>query len=217
MNSYVNELEKVFIEVECDDMADSPREWSNLWQLFTFERGYNSPDKHDYHNLDELLYDYLDNDEAINRIEANSHNANDHFSAMAEEFNKIGYFIAPINRYEHGSVRYSRSLTSGWDYGIVGVAIVSHSDVIKEYGSLDQFKALNVLDGELKNYTDWANGEVYKLSVVSFDGDYLDSLSGMFGYESYEAMVKEFIDGCTPYDSKDFELKILRTKTTYYV
>lgn len=217
MNRYVNELEKVFIEVEVDDMAGSPREWSNLWQLFTFERGYNSPDKHNYHNLDELLYDYLDNDAAINRIEANNHNAKEHFKAMNEEFNKLGYFIAPINRYEHGAVRYSRSLATGWDCGIVGVAIVSHSDAIKEFGSLDQSKAYNALDGELGIYTDWANGDVYAVSLLNFEGDHLDSLGGLFGYESYEAMVKEYIDGYTSYDSKDFDLRSLRTKTTYYV
>lgn len=217
MNRYVNEKEKVFIEVDHDDTAGSPREWSNLWQLFTFERDYNSPDSHNYRNLDELLYDYLDDVAAINRIEANNHSAGSHFKAMTEEFNKIGYFIAPINRYEHGSVRYSSSLTSGWDCGIVGVAIVSHSGVIKEYGSLDQYKAYNLLDSELDDYTCWANGEVYVLSVVNFEGDYLYSLGGMFGYDDEDTMVKEFIDGYTEYNFKDFILKDLKTKTTYYV
>ena len=217
MKKYVNEKEKLFIEVERDDWADSPREWSNLWQLFTFERDYNSPDGHKYRNLDELLYDYLDNDAAMNRIEDNDHSAESHFKAMIKEFNKTGYLIAPINRYEHGSVRYSSSLTSGWDCGVVGVAIVSHSDVIKEYGSLDQSKAFRLLDSELNDYTEWVNGDVYVVSLLNFEGEYLDSLGGMFGYDSEATMVKEYIDGNTDYNFKDFTLKELRTKTTFYV
>ena len=142
------------------------------------------------------------------------------FERIQKRFYDLGYLVEPISKYEHGGVTYSVGVSQGWDVGVVGLAMVNINDIKKEYGASVLSKSLkekvySVLIGELDTYNLWANGESYAVSLVDFEGNYIDSLWGMIGYDSEEAMVKEYINYYTNYNFEDFKLKELVEKVTY--
>ena len=222
MKNYVNETEKVFVQVDNDDCAESPREWDNLWTILTWTSDYNSIDSNPYADLDTFLADYLTEKQIENLYKSNSEK--EFFERIEKRFYELGYLIKPISKYEHGQVSYYAEILRGWDSGVVGLAMVNIEDIKKEYGASVLSKALKekihtILDGELDTYNLWANGYVYTVSLMNFDGDYIDSLSGMIGYESEEKMIQEYINYYTEYNFEDFELKELNssTVTSYFV
>ena len=218
MMKYVNEQEKVFVEVEVDydGYSESPREWDNLWTIYTWERNYGSIDKNNFSSFREFLLNYF-TEKQVRNIEKNAASPKEYFEKLDKYFSKIGCLIAPINRFEHGNIIYSVGTGSGWDYGVVGIAIVSYEDIKKEYLSENtkmnkslKDKAFKELNGELKLYTEWANGNIYCLSLVDFNGDIIDSLGGMFGYDNDDDMIKYYINSYTNYNFEDFELKEIK-------
>lgn len=216
MKKYVNLERQLFIEVTHDDWMESPRYWDNLWNIYTWERDYSSPDEHDYRSFDHFLENYF-TEKQLDNLEKHRTSGSEHFKALEKAFNKIGYLIAPVNRYEHGSVSYNVSTASGWDYGIVGIAIVSYDTLKHEYGSKIvskqlKEKAFKVLDSELNTYSQWANGEVYTATLMNFKGDVIDSLGGLYG-DTEKEVVGFYLD-YTRDDAGDFELMELEAHTS---
>lgn len=218
METYVNESEKVFVQVDNDDWAESPREWDNLWNILTWTSRYESIDTNQYRDLEKFLLSYL-TEKQVDNLYKNS-NTKEFFSKVKKRFYELGYLIEPISKYEHGQVVFSAGVSQGWDTGVVGLAMVNINDIKKEYGASVLSKSLkekiySVLNGELETYNLWANGEVYYVSLVNFEGDIIEGLGGMLGYDSEEAMVKECIECYTEYNFEDFKLKELVEKVTY--
>ena len=214
MKTYVNETEKLFVQVDNDDWAESPREWDNLWTILTWTSRYQSIDDNPYADLDTFLADYLTEKQIENLYKSKS--TKEFFKNIEKRFYELGYLIKPISKYEHGQVVFSVGVSQGWDSGVVGLAMVNINDVKKEYGASVLSKGLKekiygILDGELDTYNLWANGEVYTVSLMDFDGDYVDSLCGMIGYEDEEEMIQEYIDNYTNYNFEDFKIKELNS------
>ena len=219
MKTYVNESEEVFVKVENDECAESPREWDNLWNILTWTSRYNSIDTNQFRDLEEFLLDNLTEKQMVNLYKGKP-STQEFFERIQKRFYDLGYLVEPISKYEHSGVSYSVGVSQGWDVGVVGLAMVSINDIKKEYGASVLSKGLkekvySVLNGELDTYNLWANGEVYTVSLVDYEGNYIDSLWGMIGYDSEEAMVKEYINYYTNYSFEDFELKELTEKITY--
>ena len=222
MKNYVNETEKLFVQVETDEWAENPREWSNLWTILTWTSDYNSIDSNPYADLDTFLADYLTEKQIENLYKSNSEK--EFFERIEKRFYELGYLIKPISKYEHGQVSYYAEILRGWDSGVVGLAMVNIEDIKKEYGASVLSKALKekihaILDSELDTYNSWANGYVYTVALIDFDGDIVDSLGGMIGYDTEKDMIQEYIDNYTEYNFEDFELKELdsSTVTRYFV
>lgn len=218
MKNYVNESEKVFVKVDYDEFAESPREWSNLWSILTWTSRYNSIDNNPYSDLDTFLADYLTEKQIANLYKGEP-STKEFFERIQKRFYELGYLIAPITKYEHGQVSYSVGISQGWDAGVVGLAMVNINDIKKEYGASVLSKSLkekvfDILDSELNTYNLWANGYVYNVSLVSFDGGYVDCLGGMIGYENEEKMIQEYINNYTDYNFEDFKVKELQERTT---
>ena len=222
MKNYVNETEKVFVQVDNDDCAESPREWDNLWTILTWTSDYNSIDSNPYADLDTFLADYLTEKQIENLYKSNSEK--EFFERIEKRFYELGYLIKPISKYEHGQVSYYAEILRGWDSGVVGLAMVNIEDVKKEYGASVLSKGLKekihaILDSELDTYNSWANWYVYTISLLDFDGNVVDSLGGMIGYDTEKDMIQEYIDNYTEYNFEDFELKELDSSTVarYFV
>lgn len=223
MKNYVNETEKVFVEVEHDEWAENPREWSNLWTILTWTSRYDSIDSNQFRDLEEFLLDNLTEKQVENLYKGNP-STKEFFERIQKRFYDLGYLVEPISKYEHGQVVFSAGVSQGWDSGVVGLAMVNIDDIKKEYGASVLSKGLkekihSILDSELDTYNSWANGYVYTVSLMDFDGNVVESLGGMIGYENEEKMVQEYVDYWTNYNFEDFELKELNssTVTSYFV
>lgn len=221
MKKYVNLQEKIFIDVEHDDCILSPRTWDNLWTIYTWEREHDSPDENPFPTLDHFLEDHF-TERQVDNLDKYRTSGREHFAALERYFGRIGYLVAPVNRYEHGSVQYSVSTRTGWDRGVVGVALVSYEDLKREYISKTvteevKRRALKLLELELKEYTDWANGEVYTACLMNFSGECTDSLGGIYG-DTMEDVVKTYVD-FSQYSFDDFRLMDIeeRIHKTYEV
>lgn len=223
MKNYVNETEKVFVQVETDDWAENPREWSNLWTILTWTSQYDSIDSNQFRDMEEFLLDNLTEKQVENLYKGNP-SIKEFFERIQKRFYNLGYLVEPISKYEHGQVVFSAGVSQGWDSGVVGLAMVNIDDIKKEYETTVLSKGLkekihDILDSELDTYNSWANGYVYTVSLLDFDGDIVDSLGGMIGYESEKDMIQEYVDNYTNYNFEDFELKELQkeTVTSYFV
>ena len=223
MKNYVNETEKLFVQVETDEWAENPREWDNLWNILTWTSRYESIDRNEFSDLEEFLFSYLTEKQVSNLFKGNP-STKEFFERIQKRFYDLGYLVEPISKYEHGQVVFSAGVSQGWDSGVVGVAMVNIDDVKKEYETTVLSKALKekihaILDSELDTYNSWANGYVYTVSLVDFDGDTVDSLGGMIGYENEDKMIQEYINYYTEYNFEDFEMKELysATVTNYFV
>ena len=208
MKRYANIKEKLFIKLEQDDSAESPREWDNIWDIYTWETDYRSPDKNPYPTFDHFLEDHF-TEKQLSNLNKHRTSAREHFAALEKYFGRLGYLIAPVNRYEHGAVFYGVGTGTGWDHGVVGIAMVSYDKLKYEYSSKKvteevKSRALACLRGELEEYTAWANGEVYVACLMTFDGDCVDSLGGFYGY-TMEEIVETYIN-FTQYSFDDFQL-----------
>ena len=221
MKKYVNIKEELFIEVEHDVWAESPRTWDNLWTIYTWENRHDSPDKNPFPSFDHFIEDHFTEKQVMN-LDKHRTTGKEHFAALERYFARIGYLVAPVNRYEHGSVIYSVSTRTGWDYGVVGIAIVSYDELRYQYISkavTEEVKkrALKLLELELKEYTAWANGEVYTASLTNFDGECIDSISQIYG-DTMEDVVKTYIN-FSDHRFEDFRLMdiVERIRKTYEV
>ena len=223
MKNYVNEAEKLFVQVESDDWAENPREWSNLWTILTWTNRYQSIDSNQFRDLEEFLLDNLTEKQLRNLYKGNP-STKEFFERIQKRFYDLGYLVEPISKFEHGQVVFSAGVSQGWDSGVVGLAMVNIDDIKKEYETTVLSKGLKekihaILDDELNTYNLWANGYVYTVALIDFDGNVVDSLAGMIGYENEEKMIQEYINYYTEYNFEDFELKELNssTVTSYFV
>ena len=223
MKNYVNETEKVFVQVETDEWAENPREWSNLWTILTWTSQYDSIDSNQYRDLEEFLLDNLTEKQLRNLYKGNP-STKEFFERIQKRFYDLGYLVEPISKFEHGQVVFSAGVSQGWDSGVVGLAMVNIDDIKKEYETTVlskglKEKILGILDSELDTYNLWANGYVYTVALIDFDGNIVDSLGGMIGYENEDKMIQEFVDYWTEYNFEDFKMEKLysATVTNYFL
>ena len=223
MKNYVNEAEKLFVQVESDDLAENPREWSNLWTILTWTNRYQSIDSNQFRDLEEFLLDNLTEKQLRNLYKGNP-STKEFFERIQKRFYDLGYLVEPISKFEHGQVVFSAGVSQGWDSGVVGLAMVNIDDIKKEFEATVLSKGLKekiygILDDELNTYNSWANGYVYTVSLMDFEGNVVDSLGGMIGYDTEKDMIQEYIDNYTEYNFEDFVMKELNSSTvvSYFV
>lgn len=169
----------VTLHIEYDDFTESPREWDNLWKIYTWERRHSSPDSHNYHDPEYFLEDYNITKENLKNGENED------------------YLISPVYRYEHGNVIYSSGpFGCPWDSGQVGYAIVGKEEVTEWFGKYDKEHALDSLERELETYTDYANGNVfYAWTENKQTGEMIDSCGGFYPGPHALEDIKDQLDG----------------------
>lgn len=119
---------KYRLTVEHDDIAEDPREWSNLSTMVCWHRRYNLGDKHHFDDMHEMLEDLA----YQAGIEYNEDiNSPDLMTKLAPY-----YLIKPLYLYDHSGITMSTSngypYNDRWDAGIVGFSYISKNDVTKE-------------------------------------------------------------------------------------
>lgn len=104
-----------------------------------------------------------------------------------------------VYAYVHGgSTIRTTPFGDPWDSGRSGWVYCTKEQAIKEWGEggaemTDKVKeqALSYLEGVVKHYDDFLQGDVYYYLIEDRDGDVIDSLSGMWGREYAEKEMEE--------------------------
>lgn len=174
------EVGDLTIEIHREEYPEDPREWDNLGTMVCFHRNYRLGDKHDY-PAPESLSD-------LERI--------------IEEDNGPCLFKT-LWLLDHSGLAMRTTdfwEDSGhWDSGIVGVIYVPLSKVREEYSVKRVTKkvrdqALSCLEGEVIDYNNYLQGNVYGYVIRDKDGEHVDSCWGYFpdrGGDGLEYLRKE--------------------------
>jgi hypothetical protein len=175
--TYTATVEKPRLVIVHDDI-ESPRIYQdNLGYFITVGNKYNSPDHKPV--LEAIVKqtgeEAQDLDDHIHMIR----------QRVADEMNEVVTAIYPVYRHEHGNVLYKRGTAQGFDVSNNGFYIVTNKGEEK-YG--DHAKPIEALiDGELEEYTAWANGEVYSWTLYGEDGEEIDAGGGYFDLDEIKA------------------------------
>jgi hypothetical protein len=146
------------IVIGYDPCSINPRYDHHIWR-FAFKK-YGDPDLHDldYGSFDDLK------------------------KSIKKHF-KVSMMI-PVYKYEHGDILFQLVPTCQFDSCLFGMAFLEAGQIKKN--KLGNKKvALEILKEELSTYSDYLNGHVYEYSVLSKDGDLLQSVGGYFLNKNY--------------------------------
>lgn len=116
--------------------------------------------------------------------------------------------VLPLYLYDHSGITMSTGgFSCPWDSGLVGVIYVSHKRIRDEYGetsddSID--KATKNLEGEVRTYAQYLEGDIWGYMIEDDEGEHIDSCFGFYGSnvedngmldhidEKYHTLAKEF-------------------------
>lgn len=213
----MNLKEKLMIEIDYDEYSDSPREWDNLGTFYTWDDGYDSPDKNEFNNGIEFFEDML-GEKLVSRVHDNNSNTSDFMKEIIPHADKAGYILYPVGKYEHRQVNYSLGCSSGWDSGTVGVIFAKKEKIRHEYGIKNITKDIREkveknFAHEVWLYTQYANGEAYGFTVTDLLGNVIDSCSGFYDDMSDKKMALDItseyadignLEDWEEYDEKEF-------------
>lgn len=101
--------------------------------------------------------------------------------------NEAGYAALGIYRFEHGDVAYElgegNPFNNRWDSSPVGFAFVSPEKLAEE--GVDRETAIACMRAEMREYSCWANGEVYLSTEYEAHGEETDRCT-YYGLDSFE-------------------------------
>lgn len=144
------------LSIYYDSFPESPREWDNISHIIFFRCRHNIGDKHNYNSDDFPSWNDL------------------------EEYlreNEGAYIIHPLSFYDgrNGIVISIDESTERWDserdYGVI---YVTKQTIEYEYGKLTpetEELVEKVLRGEVKDYNQYFQGEVYGFVIKNVDGE----------------------------------------------
>ena len=208
---------KYLLSITQDDFAENPMEWEQLGTILTWEDSYKSPCRNDYSSPEEFVDDYLGED-SYEKIENNSNSLVDFMKDIQNKFDKKGYLIYPVTRFEHSLVEYYIGLGGGFDSGLIGFAIVSKDEVRQMYNTKDIYKSTVQADfsQQLEIYTDYVNGEVYCFSLMDMEQNVIDICSGFYGTEFDKNRLMQTVNESFENDTKMEDWEQAKEKVVYY-
>lgn len=206
IEKYINNDSETLLLVSDDDPMNPMEDWDTLMNYYTWESRY-IPMQEGAKNFSDMeeWYDSIMGEGAFDRqMEKSKENERSSVGFVYDlcaNLEKKGIYALPILKYEHGLVNYYiGDSVDRWDGGVVGFAWRDKKELCKEYNvkklSLKIKETINkCIEGELKAYTNYANGEAYGFELYSReDGDDpIDSCYGFIGYDSTEELLKEVL------------------------
>lgn len=171
------------IEIEQEEGDCDPRDWDNTGIMLCSHRRYSLGDQ----QIDRSIMEERSNWDEVEQV-------------IRETYNPV--IIMPLYLYDHSGLSmrtYRHGYHSSWDCGQVGFIIATKESIEKIHGKVDltpEFleKLENYLISEVKEYSQYLEGDVYWVRVTDPDGEELDSLGGMFGYDETMKEVQDWID-----------------------
>lgn len=160
------------LEVETDNMPESPREWSNICTMVCWHSRYDLGDKHSYSDpLDLMMSLYR---EVMNESWFYKHTSEEWKDILQalEESDLI--LIKAINMYDHSGITVSTSsgypYNDSWDAGCVGFIYVTKKTILEEtgYATEETWKdvAEDFIEAEMETYDNYLRGDVYGFTLT---------------------------------------------------
>lgn len=216
VKKYINKDGETLLLVNDDNPTNPMDEWDVLMNYYTWENRYLPMQKESSQFSDpEDWYDSVMGEGAYNKqmdkSQQNKRSSVGFAYDLCSNLDKKGIYALPILKYEHGLVRYYiGDSIARWDGSIVGFAWRDKKELCKEYNVKKlspeiKEKITKKIEGELKAYTNFANGEAYGFELYSReDGDDpIDSCYGFIGYNSTDELFKDVLE-YIPDSHKDF-------------
>lgn len=157
------------IEVQYDDWPIDPREWDNLGTIVCWHCHYNLGDKHNF-NDPEDFQDFLKENPAV---------------------------VLPVYMYDHSGITLNTTgFTCLFDSSQVGYIFVTLEKIRTEYGvkSVSQKIRKRVegyLVGEIAEYSQYVEGDIYGFHVKDNEGNCIDACGGFYSLEDCIKQAKE--------------------------
>lgn len=183
MKTYKTTQTKPCLEIRYDEYALSPREaFGCVGHFFTCDSRKTSPD-----DTDHPLYD------TIARTQYDAMNTEEHRQLIIEEWNTENpdntiIAIYPITKHEHGNIKYTRSVGSGFDCSTNGFYVVTEQS--KRIEATPEELA-ELVDDELELWNNYVNGDVFRFELFNDRGEIVDSCSGFYDIEDIREHLPE--------------------------
>ncbi len=153
--SYFKDIDGCYISISYDPSPENPFTfYDSLGTYLTWENRHISPSENHYQTALNFTQSALGEEKA---------NTCKTMQDVLQALDQSGYAVRGIYRYEHGNVSYalgeSNPYGDYWDSGAVGFAFVSPEKLKLEGMTKEQ--AIACMEGEMKEYSAWANGDVF--------------------------------------------------------
>jgi hypothetical protein len=182
---------KIFQD-DCD--FDTPRDWDNLGKMICWHSRYTLGEV-------KLLEQYSESKECkLQNLPEYCNGWDEVEKVLKNEFEAV--VILPLFLYDHSGISmrtYSYGQHASWDGGYVGFIYATKADILKEYNKKKLSKSMlenaqKILEGEVKTYSQYLEGDVYCFTVEDENGENIDSCGGFYGMESAIEEVKSQIN-----------------------
>lgn len=211
--------DKYLLDITQDFGANNPLGWENLETFLTWENQYYSPNQNDYSSPEEFVNEFLGEDK-WEEIHDKHDNTIDFVNDIQKHFDRKGYIVYPISKFEHTEVKYFIGVGSGFDSGVVGFAIVLKDEVRETYNTKQVYKDKVKEDFEqlLELYTDYANGYVFGFTLMDMKQNEIDSCYGFYGFDHDKNGLMETVNESLEHETKleDWEQAQEKVTVEYY-
>jgi len=177
MTMMTQQYKEIEVVLEQDYDTGSPRTWYTLGTFVAFHKRENHGDTdHGYRSDDYESWDDL-------------------LSSLEKEHGPLIYHN--VYMYSHsGSTVSTTPFSCTWDSGQLGIIFVSRKQVREEYGwpritKTREEQILNYLDGEIRTYDQWLQGDVWSYNIEALDA----SCSEFYGAAAAMGEARDIIDG----------------------
>lgn len=176
------------LKIYQDDEYCSPAEWDLFGEIYFWHRRYSLGDNLCFSSPE----DFLDYHSDLTYEELEDMN----FSQKEGEVRKNNLLL-PLYLFDHSGLSLSTTpFYCPYDSAQVGYIMVSHKDIIKEFGELSTetlAKAEKILVSEVKSWDDYLSGNVYGFQLLENE-EHIDSCWGFYGdIEEAKEQMKERI------------------------
>lgn len=177
------EIQVPLLEIYQDEFAESPRNNYNIGMLIMKNYKHLDDSESDGTQHSDLDYDKLS--EIIDDTYESAKSGIDHVAKIQKAIGK-NIIVYPINKYEHGNIRFSISTSEGFDNGVCGFYFVSKKN-LKDNECIDESKALSIIVGELEILTSYTNGEVYGYTLRDTGAVIIDGCCGFYDLDDIKS------------------------------
>ena len=122
--------------------------------------------------VDDLIDNlFNDNGEAYRTASLKCNNKNELFEWLNNIAEMRGMLIYPVSKYKYknSQVNYYLGTDEGWNCNTVGFILVDIKQVKHHYGFSSKADIVNILDYLLTSYTDYMNGNVYRVNTYQLN------------------------------------------------